>query len=100
MPEGAAMVTPMRVGGCSGARAFLLAMAAGAPMGLGAYFGALMGEISYRLIGICLAFAGGTMLYITLGELIPKGRELDNGNISTLAAILGFVLGVLVSKTF
>lgn len=100
MPEGVAMVTPMRVGGYSKVKAFLLTMIAGAPMGLGAYFGALMGEISYSLIGICLAFAGGTMLYITLGELIPKGKELDNGKISTVTAIIGFVLGVLISKTF
>lgn len=100
MPEGVAMVTPMRVGGYSKIRAFLLTMLAGAPMGLGAYFGGLAGRISYSLIGICLAFAGGTMLYITLGELIPKGKELDSGKISTLTAIIGFVLGVLISKRF
>jgi len=100
MPEGVAMVTPMRVGGYSRGKAFLLTLLAGAPMGLGAYLGALVGKVSYSLIGICLAFAGGTMLYITIGELIPKGKELDNGKISTILAIFGFILGVIISKTF
>ncbi len=100
MPEGIAMVTPMRVGGYSKWKAFLSTLLAGAPMGLGAYLGAIVGKISYSLIGLCLAFAGGTMLYITVGELIPKGKELDNGKISTIFAIFGFMLGVLISKTF
>ena len=100
VPEGIAMVTPMRVGGYSKIKAFLLTLLAGAPMGLGAYFGSMVGKVSYNLIGLCLAFAGGTMLYITVGELIPKGKELDGGNISTITAILGYMLGVLISKTF
>lgn len=100
MPEGVAMVTPMRVGGYSKSKAFLLTLLAGAPMGFGAYFGALIGSYAYGLIGLCLAFAGGTMLYITFGELLPKGKELDGGRISTYFAILGFMLGILISKRF
>ncbi|SDJ88127.1 ZIP family metal transporter [Natronincola ferrireducens] len=100
MPEGLAMVTPMRVGGYSSTKAFLLTLLAGAPMGLGAFIGALIGEFAYSFIGICLAFAGGTMLYITFGELIPRGKDLHRGRISTVFAILGFIGGMLISKTF
>lgn len=100
VPEGIAMVVPMKIGGYGALKAFLLTLLVGAPMGLGAYFGVLIGEMAYGLIGICLAFAGGTMLYITIGELIPKGKELDKGNISTIFATIGFILGIIISKRF
>ncbi|SCZ09249.1 ZIP family metal transporter [Alkaliphilus peptidifermentans] len=100
MPEGLAMVTPMRAGGYSRIKSFSLTLLAGAPMGIGALAGAFIGEHAYWLIGTCLAFAGGTMLFITLGELIPKGKELDNSRISTFFAIIGFMVGILISKRF
>ncbi|WP_026477356.1 ZIP family metal transporter [Alkaliphilus transvaalensis] len=100
MPEGLAMVTPMRVGGVSRMKAFLLTLVAGAPMGLGAYLGALVGKYAFGFIGVCLAFAGGTMLYITFGELLPRGKELHRGKTSTYFAILGFMLGILITKRF
>ncbi len=100
MPEGIAMATPMRVGGYSAPRAFLITLLAGAPMGIGAYLGGLIGAYAYGFIGLCLAFAGGTMLFITFGELLPKGKELDGSRISTYFAIIGFMLGVFISKSF
>jgi len=100
MPEGIAMVTPMRVGGVKRMKAFLITLLAGAPMGAGAYLGALIGKFAFGFIGVCLAFAGGTMLYITFGELLPRGKELHKGKISTYFAIMGFMLGIIISKRF
>lgn len=100
IPEGLAMVAPMRAGGYSNSKAFLMTLLAGAPMGFGALSGALIGEYVYGLIGVCLAFAGGTMLYITFGELIPSGKDLHGGRISTIFTILGFIGGMLISKRF
>ena len=100
IPEGVAMVTPMRVGGITKLRAFALTLLAGAPMGVGAYLGAMIGSVARDFIGLCLAFAGGTMLYITFGDLVPKGKELDKSNVSTLCAIFGFILGMLISNRF
>ncbi len=100
VPEGIAMVVPMKVGGYGALKAFLFALLVGTPMGFGAYFGVLIGEVAYSLIGFSLAFAGGTMLYITIGELIPKGQELNKGRISTMFAVFGFMIGIIVSKIF
>jgi ZIP family zinc transporter len=100
VPEGIAMVIPMKIGGYGALKAFLIALLVGVPMGVGAYFGVLIGEMAYGFIGVCLAFAGGTMLYITIGELIPKGKELDQGRISTMFAVVGFILGIIISKRF
>jgi len=100
IPEGIAMAIPMQIGGYGALKAFLCTLLVGVPMGLGAYVGVLIGELAYSFIGICLAFAGGTMLYITIGELIPKGKELDKGRISTIFAVFGFVLGIIIAKSF
>lgn len=100
IPEGVAMATPMRIGGYSPLKAFAMTLLAGAPMGLGACIGSLIGNLGSNLIGFCLSFAAGTMLYITLGELLPKGKALDQGRISTFYAILGVVVGIIISKTF
>lgn len=100
MPEGVAMVTPLRAGGYSKMKAFLLTLLAGAPMGVGAFFGGLIGTVAYQFIGLCLAFAGGTMMYITFGELIPRSKELHNSKATTVFSVIGFVVGMVVSKTF
>ena len=100
MPEGISMATPMSIGGMSRFRAFAFTILAGIPMGLGALVGAMLGEISQNFIAFCLAFAGGTMLYITCGELIPKSHSLKNGKISSYGLMIGFILGILISKWF
>ncbi len=100
MPEGISMATPMSIGGMPRLRAFAFTILAGIPMGLGALVGALLGEISQSFIAFSLAFAGGTMLYITCGELIPKSHSLKNGKISSYGLMIGFILGILISKWF
>lgn len=96
IPEGVAMVTPMIIGGAGPLKAFLAAVAAGIPTGIGAMLGYLLGEISPLLICICLGFAGGAMLYITCNDLIPESRELHKGRTSTVGLIVGVVAGILV----
>jgi ZIP family zinc transporter len=67
-------------------------------MGLGAFIGAMLGEISQTFIAFCLAFAGGTMLYITCGELIPGSSNLHIGRTSSIGLILGFLVGLFITK--
>ena len=80
VPEGVAMAMPMMVGGYSRIKTFIATIISGVPMGLGAFVGALLGEISPVLVSLCLSFAGGTMLYITCGELIPSPRVCTAGH--------------------
>ena len=70
----------------------------GVTTGLGAFFGALVGGISSEVIALCLAFAGGAMLYIVSGELLPEANSLHKGRLSTLGTIAGFILGLVVTK--
>jgi len=97
MPEGVAMAAPMTVGGVSKFKILLYTILAGVPMGIGALIGVVLGDISWALISLCLGFAGGAMLYITCGELIPKSIANYRGRTPIISTVLGFILGIIVS---
>jgi ZIP family zinc transporter len=97
VPEGVAMAMPMMVGGYSRIKTFIATIISGVPMGLGAFVGALLGEISPVLVSLCLSFAGGTMLYITCGELIPKSQSVYRGRASAFGVIIGIIAGIVLS---
>lgn len=97
VPEGIAIAVPLRVGGVSKMKAFLLTVLSGVPMGFGAFFGAVLGDISPSFIALCLGFAGGAMLYVIYGELVPESKRLYFGRLSSLGNILGIICGIIVS---
>lgn len=97
VPEGIAMAVPMRAGGFSKTRSFLLTIASGIPMGLGAFIGSLLGEISRRFIAACLGFAGGAMLYVVFGQLVPESKNIYKGRLSSIGNITGIICGIIIS---
>lgn len=99
MPEGIAMAAPLKMGGISRLKILFYTILAGIPMGLGAFIGELLGEISHTFICLCLSFAGGAMLYITCGELIPKTQNIYKGRISTIGMIVGIMCGIVISTS-
>lgn len=95
IPEGISMAVPMKNGGMSSIRVIFYVVLSGVTTGIGAFFGALIGSISTDIIALCLSFAAGAMLYIVSGELIPESNELYKGKLSTIANIVGVILGIL-----
>lgn len=95
IPEGISMSVPMKNGGMTKTKTVILTLLSGVTTGIGAFFGAIVGGISKEIIGICLAFAAGAMLYIVSGELIPESNKIYKGRISAIGNILGFMLGIL-----
>ena len=95
IPEGISMAIPMKHGGVKTAKVIIYVILSGITTGLGAFFGAIVGNISTSIISICLAFAAGAMLYIVSGELIPEYNKLYNGKISAMGNILGIILGII-----
>ena len=75
IPEGLSMSIPMKNGGMSKIKALNYTFLSGVTTGIGAFFGALAGQISKAMISICLAIAAGAMLYIISGELIPDSNQ-------------------------
>lgn len=97
VPEGIAMALPMKLGGFSAKKAFLLTVLSGVPMGIGAFIGAVLGHVSEQFIAICLGFAGGAMLYVVFGELIPESKRIYLGRMSSVGNILGILCGIIVT---
>lgn len=98
IPEGMAMAAPLSISGMSKYKVLLYTMFAGLPMGLGAFVGGYVGNISDTFIGVCLGFAGGAMLYITCQEIIPKASAIWKGRTSGYATIFGIICGIILAN--
>lgn len=97
VPEGAAVAASFMSTRLSRMKIIGLTALTAVPTAIGAYVGAVAGEISDVFITICLGFAAGTMLYIVCGELIPQSKNLVKGVFSTLSILIGVILGLLIT---
>ena len=95
VPEGVSIALPINKSGYGKFKAILLTALSGVTTGIGAFFGAIIGNISKELIGLSLAFAAGAMLYIVSCELIPKSNQMYKGRFSSFGNILGITFGIL-----
>ena len=91
------MAVPMKEGGMSKAKVLIYVILSGVTTGIGAFFGALIGNISKEVISICLSFAAGSMLYIVSGELTPESNNMYKGRMNAVGNVLGFILGIFSS---
>ncbi len=97
IPEGISMAVPMKNGGMKISKVIFYVILSGVTTGVGAFFGALIGNISNEIIALCLSFAAGAMLYIVSGELLPESSKLYSGKLSSMGNVLGFILGILAT---
>ena len=88
----------MKNGGMKKAKILLYIILSGIATGLGVFLGALIGDISNTVIALSLAFAGGAMLYIVSGELIPEANSLYKGKFTSIGNIIGFLIGIFVAN--
>ena len=92
------MAVPMKNGGIKSSKVIFYVVLSGVTTGIGAFFGSLIGQVSFEIISLCLAFAAGAMLYIVTGELIPEANGLYKGRMSAIGNILGFLIRNNCSK--
>ena len=96
IPEGMSLAVPFKFSGKKAGFLIWVCLLSGLPTGLGALLGVLAGGVSDGLIAACLAFAGGAMVYVVCGDIIPKSKELFKGRLPVFASIIGFVTGILI----
>jgi ZIP family zinc transporter len=65
-------------------------------MGIGAWLGAVIGNVSPLALAISLGFAAGAMLYIVFDELIPEAQEQAEGHSGTFGAVVGVLIGIAI----
>ena len=98
IPEGAGVALPLRLSGKRAGTVFLLTLASGLPTGLGALiartFGAAPGD---GALALSLAFAGGAMLWVAFGALLPAQGGEPFGRGDALSCTAGLLAGFIAA---
>lgn len=97
IPEGLSMAIPLKYGGMENWKIICSIILSGVATGIGAIIGGIIGNISVEIVALCLSFAGGAMLYIVSGELIPEYNKLYQGRMNVLGIMSGILIGLLAS---
>jgi ZIP family zinc transporter len=95
-PEGAAVSIPLRREGFSRLKAFNYGQLSGIVEPVAGVAGAFMILSIQPLLPYALAFAAGAMIYVVVEELIPESQTGHETDLSTLGAMLGFSVMMLL----
>lgn len=96
IPEGMAVVVPLIAGGMSKPKAILITALSGAPTIIGALLGFALGLISPVMLALALSFAGGAMLYVVFGELIPEAILMWKSKLPAFFILIGVITGLVL----
>ncbi|MCL2060649.1 MAG: ZIP family metal transporter [Oscillospiraceae bacterium] len=97
IPEGMAIATPLLAGGISKSMVVLLTALSGAPTLLGGLIGSLLGSISDFAVALSLSTAGGAMLYVVFGEIIPQSVIMVKNRSASIVTLIGIIIGLVVA---
>ena len=96
IPEGMAVSVPLISGGDKRSHAVIITALSGAPTMLGAVIGYYVGTISPTMLTVSLGFAGGAMLYVVFGELLPEAILMWRSKRPAFAALIGMMAGLVI----
>lgn len=92
IPEGLAVSGPLLREGYSRKKAFLFGLLSGIVEPIAAVIGAFAVTVVTTLLPFALAFAAGAMIFVVVEEVVPESYASGNGDSSSMAIILGFVV--------
>ena len=95
IPEGMAVSAPLIAGGLSKTKSVFITLVAGATTVVGAIAGVIIGGISDIAVAISFSIAGGAMLYVVLGEILPQSIVTNKDRVPTIFALIGIIFGIL-----
>lgn len=96
IPEGMAVVVPLIAGGMNKAKAILITALSGAPTIIGALLGYSLGILSPIMLALSLSFAGGAMLYVVFGELVPEAFLMWKSKLPAFFILIGVLTGLIL----
>lgn len=97
IPEGIAIAIPLQTSGINGKTLGVICATLASLMGIGAMMGFAASSLSPIVITLAMGFAAGVILYIVCEELIPESKEVWNGRLTTVAVVIGVILGILIT---
>lgn len=95
-PEGTAVAAPLRREGMSRLKSFWYGQLSATVEPIAGVLGALAVTSMRALLPYALAFAAGAMIFVVVEELIPESQAHKNTDLPTLAAMLGFIVMMLL----
>jgi ZIP family zinc transporter len=98
IPEGMAIAAPLVSGGVGGKKAVAMTLIAGVPTVVGTVLGVLVGNFSDAALAFSLAVAGGAMLYVVFGEILPQTAIISKDRLPTIILLLGVICGMLLTN--
>ena len=95
-PEGIAVSFPLRREGFSRFKSFWYGQLSAIVEPIGGIIGAGLVMVSKPILPFALSFAAGAMIFVVVEELIPESQSSGNSDLSTMGAIIGFALMMLL----
>jgi ZIP family zinc transporter len=95
-PEGAAVSIPLRREGFSRKKSFFYGQLSGLVEPVAGVIGAYMVLAIEPLLPYALSFAAGAMIFVVVEELIPESQTGNETDLSTVGAMLGFAVMMLL----
>ncbi len=98
IPEAVALTIPLKEAGAKLSFIVAIPFVLGAVMGVGAVAGYVFSQISEAFVAVSLGLASGIILYIVCEELLPESKHIWNGRLTSVATVMGVLLGMLVLR--
>jgi ZIP family zinc transporter len=95
-PEGAAVSIPLRREGFSRTKSFIYGQASGIVEPIAGVIGAFAVIAMKPILPYALSFAAGAMIFVVVEELIPESQQDSKTDISTIGAMLGFAIMMIL----
>ena len=97
IPAGMSMSLPLIAGGMKKSTTLLVTAVAGAVTVVGALAGYFIGTISVTVNMLVMSVASGALLYVSFCEILPRAFKTSEGHMSAIFALIGLVLGFVVT---
>jgi ZIP family zinc transporter len=98
IPEGMAIAAPLLTGGVNWWKVVVITALSGAPTFIGGLIGMLIGSISEIAVAISLSAAGGAMLYVVFGEMMPQSIVMTKNRTASIITLAGILVGLIVTQ--
>jgi len=92
IPEAMIIIPAMVNVGASRKTAFLIAFISGCAEVLGTFLGYFAVSVVSTVLPLFLAFAGGTMMFVIVDDIVPNTHTGKNARMSTYAMLFGFCM--------
>ena len=90
VPEAALVIAPLLNAGVKNGKALIIALISGGVEIIGTFLGYFAINTAKAIMPFALAFAGGSMLYIIIDEMIPQTHSSSYGAAASYSALAGF----------